>query len=175
MHDDIKAAIRGVPDFPKPGILFYDVTTLMKDPVAFKKTSDVLYDFAKDKGITKVAGIESRGFAFGATLAERLGAGLVLMRKPGKLPGETVSESYELEYGTDTIEMHVDAITSDDVVLLHDDLIATGGTAKAAANLIEKIGATIAQASFVIELTFLPGRAKLEQYDFRSVVQFDSE
>ena len=121
-------SIRTVPDFPLPGILFYDITTLLKDYDSLKELSDILYDMYKDKGITKVVGIESRGFILGAILAARLGAGFVPARKPGKLPAETIEESFSKEYGTDTIQLHKDAIKEDDVVLLHDDLLATGET-----------------------------------------------
>ena len=127
--ESLIASLRTVPDYPKKGILFWDVTTLFKDAAAFKEVEDILYEEYKDKGITKVAGIESRGFVMGAALASRLGAGFVLVRKPGKLPAETVSMEYELEYGRDKIEMHTDAITPDDVVLVHDDLLATAFTA----------------------------------------------
>ena len=130
-------SIRTIPDYPKPGILFYDVTTLFKDPAALHTAADLLYDMYKDKGITKVAGIESRGFILGAILAERLGAGFVMVRKPGKLPAETIEISYEKEYGKDTIQIHKDAIQPDDVVLMHDDLLATGGTMRAACEMVQ--------------------------------------
>ena len=133
--ESLIASLRTVPDYPKKGILFWDVTTLFKDAAAFKEVEDILYEEYKDKGITKVAGIESRGFVMGAALASRLGAGFVLVRKPGKLPAETVSMEYELEYGRDKIEMHTDAITPDDVVLVHDDLLANRGTAFPAAKI----------------------------------------
>ncbi len=129
---EIKNLIRDVPNFPKEGIVFKDITTLIKDKEGFKSTLDELYNLAKNKGITKVVGIESRGFIFGGALAEHLNAGFVPIRKPGKLPAETISESYTLEYGTDSIEIHKDAITKGDKVLLHDDLLATGGTMEAA-------------------------------------------
>ena len=132
-------SIREIPDFPIPGILFYDVTTLFKNSEALKELSDILYDMYKDKGITKVVGIESRGFIMGAMLAARLGAGFVPIRKPGKLPAETIEESYKKEYGTDTIQMHKDAIDENDVVLIHDDLLATGGTMVAACNLVKQL------------------------------------
>ena len=150
--ESLIASLRTVPDYPKKGILFWDVTTLFKDPVAFKEVEDILYEEFKDKGITKVAGIESRGFVMGAALASRLGAGFVLIRKPGKLPAETVSMEYELEYGRDRIEIHTDAITPDDVVLVHDDLLATGGTAGAAIRLVKSFNPKQVYASFIIYL-----------------------
>ena len=150
--ESLIASLRTVPDYPKKGILFWDVTTLFKDPVAFKEVEDILYEVYKDKGITKVAGIESRGFVMGAALASRLGAGFVLIRKPGKLPADTVSMEYDLEYGRDKIEMHTDAITPDDVVLVHDDLLATGGTANAAIRLVQQFQPKQVYASFIIYL-----------------------
>lgn len=165
--------IRDVPDFPKKGILFKDITTLLNNPEALDFTFNQLYDLAKDLGVTKVVGIESRGFIFGAMLANRLNAGFVPIRKPGKLPAKTISEEYELEYGTDKIEIHEDAIQSGDKVLIHDDLLATGGTMEAACRLIEKLGGEVVQISFIIELLFLHGREKLKNYDVHSLVQFD--
>lgn len=150
--------LRTVPDFPIPGILFFDVTTLFKDAECLKELEDELYERYKDKGITKVVGIESRGFVMGALLASRLGAGFVPARKPGKLPAETIQESFAKEYGTDTIEIHKDAITEDDVVLIHDDLLATGGTAKAAYNLVQKFNPKGVFVNFIIEITNLNGR-----------------
>jgi adenine phosphoribosyltransferase len=167
--------IRDVPDFPKKGIIFKDITTLLKNPEALKKTSSILYDLAKDKGITKVAGIESRGFIFGGLLAEKLNAGFVLIRKPNKLPAEKISETYALEYGTDTIEIHKDAIIPGDKVLLHDDLLATGGTAQAAVKLIEKLGGEVVQISFLIELVFLNGRELLKGYEIQSLIRYAAE
>lgn len=172
---DLSKLVRGVPDFPKKGILFYDVTTLFKDPTGLRTAADELYQLAKDLKITKVAGIESRGFILGGMLAEKLNTGFIPIRKPGKLPAETISESYSLEYGTDTIEIHKDAIQKGDRVLLHDDLLATGGTALAACRLIEKLGGEVVQISFIIELTFLGGKEKLKNYDMRSLIQYDSE
>ena len=150
--------LREIPDFPKPGILFYDVTTLFKDPECLAGMIDDLYELYKDKGITKVVGIESRGFILGAALAARLGAGFIMARKPGKLPAEVIEESYEKEYGTDTIQIHKDAITPEDVVLLHDDLLATGGTMAAAQRLVAKCGVKKTFINFVIELEGLKGR-----------------
>lgn len=150
--------LRTVPDFPIPGILFFDVTTLFKNGECLKELENALYELYKDKGITKVVGIESRGFVMGALLAARLGAGFVPARKPGKLPAETIKESFAKEYGTDAIEIHKDAITKDDVVLIHDDLLATGGTAKAAYNLVKKFGTKEVFVNFIIEITNLNGR-----------------
>ena len=150
--------LREIPDFPKPGILFYDVTTLFKSPECISGLIDELYEMYKDKGITKVVGIESRGFILGGALAARLGAGFVMARKPGKLPAEVIEETYQKEYGTDTIQIHKDAINEDDVVLLHDDLLATGGTMAATHRLIQKCGVKKAFINFVIELERLNGR-----------------
>ncbi|MBQ4305790.1 MAG: adenine phosphoribosyltransferase [Bacteroidales bacterium] len=144
--------LRTVPDFPVKGILFWDVTTLFKDPGAFGEVVERICDIYKDKGITKVAGIESRGFIAGAAVASRLGAGFVPVRKPGKLPADTVSATYDKEYGKDTIEIHADAITSDDVVLIHDDLLATGGTARAAVELVNKFHPKKVYVNFLIAL-----------------------
>ena len=150
--------LRTVPDFPIPGILFYDVTTLFKNAECLKELLDTLYDIYKDKGITKVVGIESRGFILGAALAARLGAGFILARKPGKLPAETIEETYDKEYGTDCIQIHKDAITENDIVLLHDDLLATGGTMAATYRLVQKCGAKQTLINFIIELDELNGR-----------------
>lgn len=144
--------LRCIPDFPVKGVNFRDVTTLFKNGECLQEMIDELYELYKDKGITKVVGIESRGFVMASALAVRLSAGVILCRKPGKLPAETVQESYEKEYGTDTIEIHKDAITTDDVVLLHDDLLATGGTMKAACNLVKKFGPKKVYINFIIEL-----------------------
>ncbi|MGN0309816.1 MAG: adenine phosphoribosyltransferase [Bacteroides sp.] len=152
-------SIRQIPDFPIPGILFYDVTTLFKNSEALKELSDILYEMYKDKGITKVVGIESRGFIMGPMLAARLGAGFVPIRKPGKLPADTIEESYTKEYGTDTIQMHKDAIDENDVVLIHDDLLATGGTMLAACNLVKQLKPQKVMANFIIELKELNGKA----------------
>ncbi len=172
---DIKNLIRTVPDFPKKGIMFRDITTLLKDPVGFNYTLEELYKLAKNNKITKVVGIESRGFILGAALAVKLGVGFIPIRKPGKLPAETISESYELEYGSDSIEIHKDALNSSDKILLHDDLLATGGTMLAACKLVEKLGATVEQISFIVELSFLKGREKLKGYAVYSLIDYDSE
>lgn len=151
--------IRIVPDFPVKGIQFFDVTTLFKDPAAFKEVIDRQYELYKDKGITKVAGIESRGFIAGAALAVRLGAGFVPIRKPGKLPASTISESYAKEYGSDTIEIHSDAIVPGDVVLIHDDILATGGTSVAATKLVKKFNPKAVYINFIINITDVPRSA----------------
>lgn len=158
---DIKAAIRNVPDFPIPGIQFKDLTTLFKNAQLLNETTDALYDYYKDKGITKVVGIESRGYIVGGILAYKLGAGFVLIRKPGKLPAETIKKEYTLEYGTNSIEIHKDAVKEDDVVLVHDDLLATGGTANAAVDLLSDLKIKNILVNFIVELDFLKGREKL--------------
>jgi adenine phosphoribosyltransferase len=152
------ANLREIPDFPIPGILFYDVTTLFKNAECLQEMIDTLYETYKNKGITKVVGIESRGFILGGALAARLGAGFIMARKPGKLPAETIEETYAKEYGTDCIQIHKDAINENDVVLLHDDLLATGGTMAATYRLVQKCGAKQAYINFVIELEELNGR-----------------
>ena len=152
------ANLREIPDFPIPGILFYDVTTLFKNAECLQEMLDTLYETYKNKGITKVVGIESRGFILGGALAARLGAGFIMARKPGKLPAETIEETYAKEYGTDCIQIHKDAINENDVVLLHDDLLATGGTMAATYRLVQKCGAKQAYINFVIELEELNGR-----------------
>lgn len=172
--DALKRLIREVPDFPKPGINFYDITTLLKDPNGLKLTIDALTDEYSSQKINTVIGVESRGFIFGAPLAYQLGAGFVPVRKPKKLPAETVSVSYELEYGSDTLEIHKDAIGEGHKVLIVDDLLATGGTARAVVDLVEKLGGDIVGLSFIVELTFLKGRDKFNGYDVRSLMSYDS-
>ena len=172
---ELKDLIRDVPDFPIEGIVFKDITTLLKDNKGFEITLNELYNLSKNKGITKVIGVESRGLIFGGALAAKLGAGFVPVRKPGKLPAETYKEEYTLEYGTDIVEIHKDALNSDDVVLLHDDLLATGGTIAAACKLVEKTGARIAQLSFLIELDFLNGRDKIKKFDVQSLIRYSGE
>jgi adenine phosphoribosyltransferase len=173
---DLLKYIRNVPDFPVKGIQFKDVTTLAKNYPAFKESCDLIIKKYKKKGITKVAAIEARGYVWGGVIAYQLGAGFILMRKPGKLPADTLSEEYELEYGTDKIEMHRDAIEKGEKVLLFDDLLATGGTAKAACNLIEKAGGRVEGIAFVIELTgSLNGRDKLKGYDVMSLIKIHVE
>ena len=175
MPSDLAAIIRTVPDFPKPGIMFRDITTLLKDPLALRAAADALAHHFMDRGITKVVGIESRGFILGALMAERLGAGFVPIRKPGKLPAATLRRSYALEYGTDAVEIHRDAIGRGERVLLHDDLLATGGTMEAAVGLVEELGGNIAGIAFLIELTFLSGRARLGAHEVFSLIRYDSE
>jgi len=175
MSNDFKKYIRSIKDFPIKGIMFRDITTLLKEPEAIKATLNQLLLNIQGKKIDKVVGIESRGFIFGALLAKELGVGFIPVRKPGKLPAETVTQTYQLEYGNDSIQIHKDAISKGDKVLLHDDLLATGGTAEASCRLIEKLGGEIVQISFIIELTFLKGREKLKPYDVRSLVTYENE
>ena len=170
---DLKSTIRTIPDFPKPGIMFRDITTLLKDPKAFNHTIDLLTNRYIGKDIDLVAGIESRGFIFGAALAHRLNKGFVPIRKKGKLPGKTVSVEYDLEYGTDKIEVHEDAIHAGHKVLLVDDLIATGGTARAACDLIEKLGGSVVECCFLVDLPELKGKEKLTKYPVFSLVDFE--
>ena len=172
---DLKSHIRKVKDFPKPGIMFRDITTLMLNPEAFNYTSQQLLTFLNNKNINKVVGIESRGFIFGAVLAHKLQCGFVPVRKPGKLPADKVSVSYSLEYGEDKLEIHKDAVKPGDKILVHDDLLATGGTMNAVCQLIEQLGGEIVQVSFIIELSFLGGRKKLGKYDVRSIVDYADE
>ena len=170
--DDLKSHIREVPDFPKPGILFYDITTLLQHPLALRMTVDRFVWLFAEKRIQKVVGIESRGFMFAPIVAYDLNAGFVPVRKPGKLPAEKVRETYELEYGNDTLEMHRDAILPGEQVLIIDDVVATGGTAAATARMVESVGGIVAGFGFIIELTFLPGRKKLEGYEVASLIQY---
>jgi adenine phosphoribosyltransferase len=170
--DALKTHIRNVPDFPKPGILFYDVTTLLKDPQGFKLAIDSLSEPYRDKGISLVVGIESRGFILGAAVADRIGAGFVPVRKLGKLPAETIRASYALEYGTDSLEMHRDAIEPGQKVLVVDDLLATGGTARATVDLVRQLGGDVVGVAFLIELADLNGRAKLAGENVRAVLQY---
>jgi adenine phosphoribosyltransferase len=172
---DLKRYIRSIKNFPKDGIMLRDITTLLKEPESLKITIEQLYQLAKDKNINKVVGIESRGFILGGMLAEKLNCGFVPVRKPNKLPAERISETYFLEYGEDKIEIHKDAIQEGDRVLLHDDLLATGGTMEAACKLIEKLGGEVVQISFIIELSFLQGRNKLKKYDVNSLIIYEDE
>lgn len=172
---DLKSYIRSVKDFPKKGIMFRDITTLLKNPESFNYTLEQLYRFTSDKHINKVVGIESRGFIFGSLLAHKLNCGFIPVRKPGKLPSETLSVTYSLEYGEDKLEIHKDAIQEGDKVLVHDDLLATGGTMDAVCKLVEKLGGEVVQVSCIIELTFLNGRDKLKQYDVKTLVSYDDE
>jgi len=160
--EELKELIREIPDFPKRGILFYDITTLLRDAEGFRQAIECMVKPCEGRGIDIVVGIESRGFILGAAVADRLGVGFVPVRKPGKLPGNTVSVSYALEYGTDSLEMHEDAISEENRVLIVDDLLATGGTAKATVDLIERNGAKVSALSFLVELKELKGRSKLE-------------
>lgn len=172
--ENLRALIREVPDFPKPGILFYDITTAVKDPQGMALMADALEEAAAESRADLVTGMESRGFLFGPLLATRLGSGFVLMRKPGKLPAATASVGYGLEYGTDSLEVHMDAIQPGQRVLIVDDLLATGGTAAAAVELVEKLGGEVAGLLFVIELDFLNGRKKLAGYPVKSLLHYDS-
>ena len=173
MSHNLSAYIRDIPDFPKKGIVFKDLTTLLKNPVAFRQAADQLFSAVIDKNIDKVVAIESRGFIFGALLAEKLNAGFVPVRKPGKLPAQKLQAEYLLEYGTDMLEIHQDAITPGERVLLHDDLLATGGTAEAACKLIEQLGGQVVHISFLIELGFLHGKEKLTHYAVSSLIHYD--
>lgn len=168
---DLAEMIRDVPDFPKEGIVFKDITTLIKDPQAFKQVVDILAEHYADQEIDLVAAVEARGYIFGAPVAYQLGAGFVPVRKVGKLPAETVREEYELEYGTDSVEMHRDAIQPGQKVLIVDDLIATGGSAAATARLVERLGGEVVGIAFLIELAFLSGVEKLKGYDVFTVIE----
>ena len=170
--DALKAAIRDVPDFPKKGIVFKDITTLLKDPVLFRRTMDLLAVVCGDRPVDRVVAIESRGFILGGVLASRLNAGFVPVRKPGKLPAKTLRASYELEYGTDSLEIHEDALTRGDRVLIVDDVIATGGTARAVGDLVDRLGARVAAYAFLVELTFLNGREKLPGREVLSLIRY---
>jgi adenine phosphoribosyltransferase len=169
----LRDVIREIPDFPKPGIRFKDITPVLLDPALFRDTCDALADVARAKGAQKIAGVDARGFLFAAPVADRLGVGLIPIRKLGKLPYETRRESYDLEYGVNTLEMHVDAVANGECVVVVDDLLATGGTVVAAARLTESLGGVVAAAVFVVELGFLNGRAVLGDYDCTSLVRFD--
>lgn len=173
--DDLKALIRDIADFPKEGIIFKDITTLLADPGGFKRAVDGLMTPFKEAGVTVVGGIESRGFIFGAPIALALDVPFVLFRKPGKLPYETVSATYELEYGTDAVEVHTDSFKEGDKVLLVDDLLATGGTMSACVQLVEKLGAQVAGCTFVIELSFLAGRDKLRGHEISTLIDYSGE
>ena len=172
---DLRSLIRDVPDFPKPGIVFKDITTLTKDPEGFRAAVDAMAERYAEAGVDLVVGIESRGFVFGSAVAYKLGVGFVPARKSGKLPAQTVSAEYELEYGTDAIEIHRDAIGRGQRILIVDDLLATGGTAAATANLVSGLGGDIVAIAFLIDLTFLGGRDKLAGYEVFSLIEYDSE
>jgi len=169
----VREHIRKVPNFPKEGILFLDITTAVKDSEAMQKMIEFLYERYKNENVDYIAGIESRGFIFGAALAYKLNCGFIPIRKPNKLPAETISESYSLEYGTDTIEIHADAVKQGDRVVVVDDLLATGGTAVAACNLVKKVGGELLEAAFIIELTPLKGREKIEENGYKVVSMLD--
>ncbi|MBO2520652.1 MAG: adenine phosphoribosyltransferase [Firmicutes bacterium] len=172
---DLKALIREIPDFPKPGIGFKDITTVLKDAGAFRQTVQLMADPFRDDKVDAVVGVESRGFILGAPIAYELGCGFVLVRKAGKLPSDTISTTYQLEYGTDTLEIHTDAISPGQRVLIVDDLLATGGTISAAADLVRKLSGEIVGFSFFVELKFLKGRERLKGYRVHSLVVYDSE
>ena len=172
---NLDAYIRDIPDFPKPGIVFKDITPLLLDPGALDFAVQSLAGWARPLGIDLVVAAEARGFILGGALARELGVGFVPARKPGKLPGETVSAEYILEYGVDALEMHADALEGGARVLLHDDLLATGGTARALGELVEGAGAVVAGCAFIVELRFLGGREKLAPYDVQTLIQYDSE
>ena len=171
-EEDLRKYIRDVPDFPKQGILFKDITTLLKDALAFQKSIDLLWDQYKDKKIDSIVAIESRGFIFGGALAYKLKAGFIPVRKKGKLPAETKSVTYDLEYGTDTLEIHADALKAGDKVLIIDDLLATGGTAKAVTRLVKSFDCQIAGIAFLIDLTFLKGKEKLKGLPVYSIIEY---
>jgi adenine phosphoribosyltransferase len=171
-HKRLETLIRDIPDFPKPGIVFKDITPLIRDPEGLSATCDLLAKPFMDSGVTAVCGMESRGFIFGVPVAERLGVGFVPIRKPGKLPADTLRQEYALEYGTDALEIHKDALSDGDEVLIIDDLLATGGTARATVDLVRATGAGLVGAAFVIELAFLGGREKLEALDIHSLITY---
>ena len=168
--ETLKRLIRHVPDYPKPGILFYDITTLLKDGDGFRRAVDAVVEPYRERPIDAIVGIESRGFILGAAVADRLGVGFVPVRKPGKLPSQTVSASYELEYGVDSLEIHDDAVASGERILIVDDLLATGGTARATVGLVKQSGARVVGLSFLIELPDLDGRSKLDGEEVSSVL-----
>ena len=172
--EHLKKLIREIPDFPKPGILFYDITTLLKEREGLKGVIDGLKERYRSAGVDVVIGIEARGFIFAPALAYALSAGFVPVRKPKKLPGECARVTYALEYGTDTLEIHKDAIGNGARVLVVDDLLATGGTARATAQLVEEVGGTVVGMGFVVELTFLKGRERLDGYEVFSLLQYDT-
>lgn len=172
IEDRLKSCIRDVPDWPKEGIIFKDITTLLKDPDAFRLAVDALADRYRDRGVSYVASVEARGFILGGPVAYLLGAGFIPVRKPGKLPAETRREEYELEYGTDAVEVHVDAFDAGDRVIICDDLLATGGTALATARLVEACGAVVEAFVFLVELDFLAGRDKLRNYEVFSIIHY---
>jgi adenine phosphoribosyltransferase len=171
----LKDHIRDIPDFPRPGIVFKDITPLFLDAVALREAVDALVGYARERDAQYVVSAEARGFVLGAAVAVELGAGFILARKPGRLPREVASVEYALEYGIDSVEVHADAIPGGSRVLVHDDLLATGGTASALCRLVERAGGTVAGCAFVIELAFLEGRKQLDGYDVASLVRYESE
>lgn len=173
LENRLRAAIRNIPDFPKPGIQFKDITPVLLDPGLFDATLQALCDWAAERGAHKIAGVDARGFLFAAPVADRLELGLIPVRKLGKLPYETVRASYDLEYGVNTLEVHTDAVGEGEKVVVIDDLLATGGTVRAAIDLVEDLGGVIAGVAFVVELGFLAGREKLGDHDFTSLVTYD--
>jgi adenine phosphoribosyltransferase len=173
--EELKSKIRNVPDFPKKGIVFRDITTLVGDGEALRTVIDHLYERYKYKGIDAVIGIESRGFIFAGALADRLKIGFIPARKPGKLPAETISQSYELEYGQATLEIHKDAITKGMKILIIDDLMATGGTLEAVGKLVDRLGGEVVEIWVLIELSFLNGMQKISQYPYYAMIKYDSE
>jgi adenine phosphoribosyltransferase len=172
---DLRALIRDIPDFPKPGILFKDITPLLLDPRAIDAAVEAIAAWAAPREVDYVVAAEARGFILGAAIARELGVGFVPARKPGKLPAEVVTAEYILEYGIDALEMHADAVAHGARVLIHDDLLATGGTARALAELIERLGGTVAGCAFLVELAFLDGRRRLEGFDVHALVSYDGE
>lgn len=171
--DSLKTLIREVPDFPKAGIRFYDITTLLRDPIGFRQAVDAVAAPFLGRGIDLVVGVESRGFILGAAVADRLNTGFVPVRKPGKLPSKTVRIDYALEYGTDSLEVHDDAVAPGQKVLIVDDLLATGGTARATVDLMKRLGGDVLAAAFLVELTFLHGRQRLDDVEVATVLQYD--
>ena len=170
--EQLRQVIRDIPDFPKKGVVFKDITTLLRDPDAFSRSIDLLSSALDNRSYDALVGIESRGFIFASSLAYKLGKGLIPVRKPGKLPADTVQVTYQLEYGTDSLEMHSDAIQAGQRVIIVDDVLATGGTARAVAELVEKVGGTVEALSFLVELDFLKGREKLTDYQVHSVLRY---
>jgi adenine phosphoribosyltransferase len=175
VSEDLRALIRDIPDFPKPGIVFKDITPLLLDPQALRSAVDRLAEWARPRDVDYVVAAEARGFILGTALALELGTGFVPARKPGKLPHETVSAEYILEYGIDALEVHADAVADGARVLIHDDLLATGGTARALAELVGQLGGEVVGCAFLVELGFLEGRRKLEGFDVHALVAYDSE
>lgn len=173
LESRLRAAIRTIPDFPKPGIEFKDITTVLIEPRLFRETLDALTEWTRGKSAQKVIGVDARGFLFAAPVADRLGLGLIPVRKPGKLPFRTLQEAYDLEYGTNALEMHADAVGDGDRVVVIDDLLATGGTVRAATRLVKALGGEIVGAGFVVELGFLGGRSQLDDYECYSLINFD--